>query len=37
MSQYAHPEMLVETAWVAEQAMDASVRRLMIRVTSEAL
>src|SRR6266540_7244467 len=36
MSQYAHPEMLVETAWVAEQAMDASVRVVEVDVDTTA-
>jgi thiosulfate/3-mercaptopyruvate sulfurtransferase len=36
MSQYAHPEMLVETAWVAGHAMDASVRVVEVDVDTTA-
>src|SRR6266542_5758450 len=36
MSQYAHPEMLVETAWVAEQAMDPGIRLVEVDVDTAA-
>jgi thiosulfate/3-mercaptopyruvate sulfurtransferase len=36
MSQYAHPEMLVETAWVAEHAMDSGVSVVEVDVDTTA-
>lgn len=36
MSDYAHPEMLVETAWVADHAMDANVRLVEVDVDTSA-
>lgn len=36
MAQYAHPEMLVETAWVAEHGRDAGVRLVEVDVDTAA-
>src|SRR5713101_7130301 len=36
MAQYAHPEMLVETSWVAEHGKDASVRLVEVDVDTAA-
>ncbi len=36
MAQYTHPEMLVETAWVAEHSKDASIRLVEVDVDTAA-
>jgi len=36
MAQYAHPEMLVETAWVAEHSKDAGIRLVEVDVDTAA-
>ena len=36
MTQYAHPEMLVETAWVAEHGKDAGIRLIEVDVDTAA-